>query len=200
LPPSPVRPLATTIAGLPSDVVSAALVGDPAAVSELFGCLRPVLVRYCRARITAAAPHGGADDVAQDICVAILRGLPTFTSEPHTLMPWVYGIAAHKVVDHYHRGARDRTVPTENVPTQQDPSPGPEELAVRGEQRAVVQSLLARLNPVQREVVILRLFRGLSSAEVSAITGLSTTAVRATPPRAVHRLRRHVLPRRPVPG
>lgn len=154
-----------------------------------------MLIRYCRSRITAHAAHGSADDLAQDICVAVLRGLPTFTGEPHTILPWVYGIAAHKVIDHNRRMRRDQSNPTENIPIEADPHPGPEELALRGEQGAIVWALLARLKPIQRKVLTLRLIVGLSSAEVASVTGLSATAVRATQHRAVHHLRRRLLPR-----
>lgn len=151
-----------------------------------------MLVRYCTTRVTARAAHGGADDIAQDICVAIVRGLPRFTGDPRTLMPWVYGIAAHKVMDYYNRTARDRSDPSDDLPSRQDPHPGPEELVLRGEERAIVRSWLARLRPAQRQVLALRVSIGLSTTEICAATGLSATAVRATQRRAMLRLRRYL--------
>jgi RNA polymerase sigma-70 factor (ECF subfamily) len=180
------------VTGLPLDVVAGAQNGDAVAVNRLFGCIRPALVRYCRARITPQAGHGDADDVAHDICVAVLRGLPTFTGEPDAVMRWVYGIAAHKVIDFYRRGGRDKSDPAEDMPIRMDPGAGPEELALRGEQRVAVQSLLAMLNPVQREILTLRIVVGLSSAETAAITGMSAVAVRVTQHRALNLLRVHV--------
>jgi RNA polymerase sigma-70 factor (ECF subfamily) len=187
------------ITGLTLDVVAAAQSGDVVAVNQLFVCIRPALVRYCRARITSRAGHGDADDVAHDICVAVLRGLPTFTGEPHAVTRWVYGIAAHKVIDFYRHSGRDQSHPAEDIPAQVDPQPGPEELALRGEQRAIVQSLLAMLTPLQREILTLRIVVGLSSAETAVITGLSAIAVRVTQHRALNLLRRHVA-RRPTPN
>jgi RNA polymerase sigma-70 factor, ECF subfamily len=181
-----------TVKGLTPEVVAAAQIGDPAAVSRLFSCLQPALVRYCRARITPRAGHGGADDVAQETCVAILRGLPTFRGEPHAVLRWVYGIAAHKVIDYYRRSGRDLSDPTDDIPSQADARAGPEELALRGEQRAAVRSLLAVLTPAQREVLALRIVVGLSSMEASTITGLSPTSVRVTQHRALNLLRRQL--------
>jgi RNA polymerase sigma-70 factor, ECF subfamily len=183
---------ARAIADLPSDVVLAALTGDPAAVSTLFGWLRPAVVRYCRARITPRSGHVGADDVAQDVCIAVLCGLPTFVGGPREILPWVYGIAAHKVVDYHRRSGRDKSDPIELVPNRADPRSGPEELAMRGEQRAMVQALLATLTPTQREVLTLRIVVGLSSADTAAITGLSPASVRVTQHRALNRLRHHL--------
>jgi RNA polymerase sigma-70 factor (ECF subfamily) len=186
------------ITGLTLDVVAAAQSGDVIAVNRLFVCIRPALVRYCRARITPRVGHGDADDVAHDICVAVLRGLPTFTGEPQAVTRWVYGIAAHKVIDFYRRSSRDQSTPAEEFPAQVDPHAGPEELALRGEQRVMVQSLLAKLPPAQREILTLRLIVGLSSAETAVITGLSAIAVRVTQHRALNVLRRHVA-RQPIP-
>ncbi len=188
----------SAITGLTLDVVAAAQSGDVVAVNRLFSCIRPALVRYCRARITPRIGHGDADDVAHDICVAVLRGLPTFTGEPRAVTRWVYGIAAHKVIDFYRRSTRDHSSPAEDVPDRVDPQAGPEELALRGEQRVMVQSLLAMLTPLQRQILTLRVVVGLSSADTAVITGLSAIAVRVTQHRALNLLRRHVA-RQPTP-
>jgi RNA polymerase sigma-70 factor (ECF subfamily) len=176
-------------ADLPAELIAAALTGDPDAVSRLFSQIRPALVRYCRARITPRSGHGGADDVAQDICVAVLRGLPTFAGRPDEIRSWVYGIAAHKIIDYYRRSGRDMSDPAEHPPNWADPRAGPEELAIHGERRAVVQALLAKLNPVQREILTLRIIVGLSSADTAAVTGMTATAVRVTQHRALNRIR-----------
>ncbi len=160
-------------ADLPPEVISAALNGDPAAVSRLFSQIRPALIRYCRARITPRSGHGSADDVAQDICIAVLRGLSTFAGGPHEILRWVYGIAAHKVTDYYRRE-------------------GPEEPTMRGERRAAVRALLAILTPAQREILTLRIIVGLSSSDTAAVTGMSAGAVRVAQHRALHHLRQHL--------
>jgi DNA-directed RNA polymerase specialized sigma24 family protein len=46
---------------------------------------------------------------------------------------------------------------------------------LRGEQRAMVQSLLAMLTPVHWGILMLRIVVGLSSAETAVITGLSAS-------------------------
>ncbi len=179
-------------ADLPPEVISAAQNGDPAAVSMLFSQIRPALVRYCRARITPRSGHGSADDVARDICVAVLQGLPSFAGEPHDVRAWVYGIAAYKIIDYYRRSGPDKSDPAEHMPSRVDPRAGTEELVMRGERRAAVQALLARLTPVEQEILTLRIIVGLSSADTAAVTGMSVTAVRVAQHRALHRLRRHL--------
>jgi RNA polymerase sigma-70 factor, ECF subfamily len=183
---------APATADLPPDLLRAALTGDPVAVSRLLAWIRPALVRYCRARINPRAGHGGADDVAQDICLAILHGLPTFAGAPHEVPRWVWGIAAHKVTDYYRRSGRDKSEPTEHLPSRADAGPGPEELAMRGELRATMQALLAILTPTQQEILTLRIVVGLSSADTAAVTGTSASAVRVTQHRALNRLRHHL--------
>lgn len=181
-----------TRAELPPGLARAALTGDPVAVSMLLGWIRPAMVRYCRARITPRSGHGGVDDVAQDICAAVLHSLPSFVGGPEEVLRWVYGIAAHKVVDYHRRSGRDQSEPTDQAPRQVDPRAGPEEPAMRGEERTVMLALLATLTPVQQEVLTLRVIIGLSSADTAAITGLSATSVRVTQHRALNRLRQQL--------
>ncbi|MDQ0376112.1 sigma factor-like helix-turn-helix DNA-binding protein [Amycolatopsis thermophila] len=54
-----------------ADVVASAAAGDAAAIRELVAAITPVVVRYCRARLGP-----GADDVAQEACLAVLHALP----------------------------------------------------------------------------------------------------------------------------
>jgi RNA polymerase sigma-70 factor, ECF subfamily len=175
MPSVPVQsPAGTTVACLGQNesdeascahTISGAIAGDPAAVHALLTRIQPAVVRYCRARVTAQAGHGDADDIAQDICVAILRGLSTFVGAPHQILPWIYGIATQMFIDYDRRSGRD-------------PSAGPEQLML--------------LTPIQRDVLILRAVVGLSAADTAAVTGLSITSVRVVQHRALNRMRHDV--------
>jgi RNA polymerase sigma-70 factor (ECF subfamily) len=174
---------------LTTDLIRAARTGDPAAVTGLLSQIRPALVRYCRARITPRSGHGNADDLAQDICITLLHALPTFTGEPNEILRWVYGIAAHKVLDHQrHTGSN----PSEHPPSRVDPRADPEEPTLRGAHHTPMRALLALLTPAQQEILALRLIVGLSSADTAAVTAMSPTAVRVTQHQALNLLRDHL--------
>ena len=55
------------------DLTSRAALGQPAAIESLLVHIRPMIVRYCRARLGRVAGHYHvADDVAQEVCIAVL--------------------------------------------------------------------------------------------------------------------------------
>ena len=56
-----------------------ACAGDRRAVSDLLDHLRPAVLRYCRARLGRVdGSYGSADDVAQEVCLAVLTALPRY--------------------------------------------------------------------------------------------------------------------------
>src|ERR1041384_5568017 len=105
------------------------MAGDQEAVATLFTWIRPAIVRYCRSRIgRSGSAYSSADDVAQEICVAVLGAISRYNDEPESFLPFVYGIAAHKVADHYRRAGRARSDPSADVPDGVDVSASPEQL------------------------------------------------------------------------
>lgn len=151
--------------------------------------LRPALVRYCRARLgRAGGSYDVADDVAQEVCVAVLAALPRYRDEGKPFAAFVFGVAAHKVVDAQRAGVR-APLPTESVPDRADPAPGPEDRAVARADADAARVLLDRLPQTAREVVLLRVAAGLSAEETGEILGMSAGAVRVAQHRALTRLR-----------
>src|SRR5690349_18768380 len=59
--------------------VSAAVEGDPRAIERVLASIRPLVVRYCRARVGRQERNfASADDVAQEVCLAVLTALPSY--------------------------------------------------------------------------------------------------------------------------
>jgi RNA polymerase sigma-70 factor, ECF subfamily len=177
------------------EVVAASIGGDPDSLGTLFAWLHPVLVRYCRARIgRPGSAYSSADDVAQEICLAVLGALPRYDDQPESFLPFVYGIAAHKVADHYRRAGRDKSEPAAHVPDGVDREAGPEQQTLRAEVHARLTRLLDTLAPRQREILVLRLIVGLSAQQTAVATGLTPTAVRVAQHRALAKLRAGLSP------
>src|SRR5204862_390240 len=60
----------------PRDLTDLAVSGQPEAIESLLKQVRPMVVRYCRARLRRIAGHHHvADDVAQEVCIAVLAAL-----------------------------------------------------------------------------------------------------------------------------
>ena len=163
--------------------------GQPAAVESLLRQIRPMVVRYCRARLSHISGHyQAADDVAQEVCIAVLTALPRYREMGRPFASFVFGIASHKVADAMRSAAR-LAIPTSDLPDGPDLRPGPEEIAVAYLEAERARALLARLPANQRELLVLRLLSGLSAEETGHALGMSAGAVRVAQHRALARLR-----------
>jgi RNA polymerase sigma-70 factor, ECF subfamily len=172
-----------------ADLTTLAARGQPAAIETLLEQIRPMVVRYCRARLgRISGHHHVADDVAQEVCIAVLSALPRYRDMGRPFASFVFGIAAHKVADAVRNAAR-LAVPTEILPDGPDEHPGPEETVVASLEAQRARALLARLPGRLRELLILRVVTGLSAEETGSVLGMSAGAVRVAQHRALARLR-----------
>jgi len=163
--------------------------GQPAAIDTLLRQIRPMVVRYCRARLGRISGHyHAADDVAQEVCIAVLSALPRYQDMGRPFASFVFGIASHKVADAL-RSASRLAIPTEDLPDGPDERPGPEETAVAYLEAEQARALLARLPANQQELLVLRVLSGLSAEETGHALGMSAGAVRVAQHRALARLR-----------
>jgi RNA polymerase sigma-70 factor (ECF subfamily) len=173
------------------ELVDRARQADPDATAALLAQLRPGIVRYCRARLgRVGGAYTTADDVAQEVCLALLRAMPRYRDEGRPFAAFVYGIAAHKVADAQRAAVRDaETAPVDAFAERPDTAPGPEQQALRTDIARRLTGLLAQLPEPQREIILLRVAVGLPADEVGAIVGMSAPAVRVAQSRALARLR-----------
>jgi RNA polymerase sigma-70 factor, ECF subfamily len=171
------------------DLTEQAMRGQPAAIDTLLRQIRPMVVRYCRARLGRISGHyHAADDVAQEVCIAVLSALPRYRDMGRPFASFVFGIASHKVADAMRNAAR-MAIPTEDLPDGPDDRPGPEETAVAYLEAERARALLARLPLHQRELLVLRVLSGMTAAETGHALGMSAGAVRVAQHRALARLR-----------
>jgi RNA polymerase sigma-70 factor (ECF subfamily) len=167
------------------------MAGDRAAVARLLELIRPLVARYCRGKLGPVdRSFVSADDVAQEVCLAVLGALPNYRVQGRPFLAFVYGIASHKVVDAHRAVTRGRTDPVADVPDVVADDAGPEQHAMRGELSAQLRTLLDELPEKQREILVLRIAVGLSAEETGEIVGASAGAVRVAQHRALARLRR----------
>lgn len=171
-------------------VVAEAVAGDRDALREVLETIRPIVMRYCRARVGAGERSGlSADDVAQEVCLAAITALPRYKNQGRPFLAFVYGIAAHKVADAHRAAARNRADPTEVLPERFSTDNGPEQLAIDAESNARMAELLQVLPEKQREILILRVVVGMSAEETAEAVGSTAGAVRVAQHRALAKLR-----------
>lgn len=171
--------------------VRLAVDGDPVAIRRVLASIRPLVVRYCRARVgRQERSFASADDVVQEVCLAVLTALPVYRDQGRPFLAFVYGIAAHKVADAHRAAARNRAEPVADVADEPEPEAGPEQRAMQGELSRRMKQLLECLPDKQREIVVLRVVVGLSAEETAEAIGSTPGAVRVAQHRALARLRK----------
>jgi RNA polymerase sigma-70 factor, ECF subfamily len=176
---------------IPDELVARAMVADRAAVGELLATIRPLVVRYCRARLGRFDRSSvSADDVAQEVCLAVLTALPGYRVQGRPFLAFVYGIASHKVIDAHRAATRNRSEPVPDVPDRVESADGPEQHTLRVELSEEMKRLLDRLPEKQREILVLRVVAGLSAEETADAVGSTPGAVRVAQHRALSRLRK----------
>jgi RNA polymerase sigma-70 factor (ECF subfamily) len=171
-------------------LIGDAVDGKPEAVEGVLRRIRPLVVRYCRSRVgSQERTFASADDVAQEVCLAVLTALPSYRDQGRPFLAFVYGIAAHKVADAHRSAARNRAEPVEEVPDTQDLADGPEAQLMQAEFADKMTHLLDMLPDKQREILRLRIVVGLSAEETAEAVGSTPGAVRVAQHRALGRLR-----------
>jgi RNA polymerase sigma-70 factor, ECF subfamily len=192
--PSPAEP---EVAGAPdlssvsTELLMAAMQGDPSANARLFFTLRPVIHRFCRARLAHGRIVTEPDDVAQEALLAIFMALPRYEIRHGiSFRAFALAITTHKVADAQRAAARNRT----DLVAQPLDRPGleenaPEQHALGAEEAAGLHRLLQTLTPQQRAVLSLRVVVGLSAHDTARALGVSAAAVRVAQHRALRALR-----------
>lgn len=176
---------------VPDELVALAMAGDRRAVGTVLAIIRPLVVRYCRARLGRIDRSSvSADDVAQEVCLAVLTALPGYRVQGRPFLAFVYGIASHKVIDAHRAASRNRSEPVADLPDSVEAADGPEQRALRVEMSGEMGRLLDTLPDKQREILVLRVLVGLSAEETAEAVGSTPGAVRVAQHRALARLRK----------
>ncbi|MFZ0158289.1 MAG: RNA polymerase sigma factor ShbA [Kineosporiaceae bacterium] len=161
--------------------------GDRRATEDLLGVVHTMVHRYCRARLSRYPGHS-ADDVAQEVCIAVLSALPRYRDEGKPFEAFVYKVAANKVADTQRYSYRHPQTQSE-IPDVIDLTDGPEQLALRNVDVQEARALLDQLPETLRELMVLRVGVGLSAEATGRALGMSAGAVRVAQHRALLRLR-----------
>lgn len=176
-------------------LVAAAVKGDRRALGSVLGVIQPFVIQYCRARLGSQnGSYGSADDVAQEVCIAVITALPGYRNQGRPFLAFVYGIAAHKVIDARRAQWRNRSNPVSEVPDRAEVGGGPEQHAMNSALSKQMGRLLETLPAKQREILLLRVVVGLSAEETAEAVESTPGAVRVSQHRAVARLRSALAP------
>jgi RNA polymerase sigma-70 factor, ECF subfamily len=161
--------------------ISAAVAGDDDALAAVFRYWHPRVVAYLRAR-GAENP----EDVASEVWLSVVRGLPRFRGGGAGFGGWLFTIARRRLVDQRRLPAvpAEPGADLEQLAAQDDT---PEAVGASMSHEAALRRIAA-LPTDQAEVVLLRVVAGLDVATVARMLGKSPGAVRVQQHRALRRL------------
>lgn len=133
-----------------------------------------------------------AEDLAQDIWLALWRALPGFREES-SARTFVFRVAHNRAVSHVIRWQRRATRPIDEAAVVRDDGPSPEQSATSLERQARLRAALDDLPLRQRQAMLLVL-EGCSHAEAADVLGLNENTVSARVTRARQVLRQRLAP------
>ncbi len=171
---------------LEPEITQSAMGGDPVAMDAVARHFRPAVYRYCRAHLPDPQ---AADDVTQEVLMAMIQALPRHQAADHSVSAFVFGIAANKVAMWHRASYRRREDLHDDAPERADLSPGPSDVAQAGDAMVRIDAALSTLPGQLRQILLLRIAAGLSAEETGQVLGMSPGAVRVAQHRALTRLR-----------
>lgn len=145
--------------------------GDAAAIDWLLARYRPRVVRL--ATHVLRRP-GEAEDVAQEAFVRAFRNLHTYRSEGR-FYTWLYQIVVRVCLDRRRLARWERELPLDTLPDSR--SEMDTELDAV-ESRLLVETLLDRLTPPMRAMLVLRELEGLEYEEIALVLQIPVGRVR----------------------
>jgi len=138
-------------------------------------------------RVKSRVPAVDAEDVTQEIFIAIVRSLGNFKHQSR-FNTWVYTIANRQIADYYRRqsrGGREQAPLSLEQVTFNEPSYEHDTL----DEQSAVKRALGAVPEHYREVVLLRFAEGLTFAEIADEMGKSLEAVKSLYRRAIQAIR-----------
>ncbi len=148
------------------------------------------LYRTCRADVygyvaSLLGDRTAAEDVTALAFERVLRGRGRFDASRGSERAWLFAIARNAALDELRRRKRGTALLGEVVAD----APLPDDDPDLAERRLVVRAGLRRLNPREREVILLKFLGRLTNAELAQVLRTSETNAGTRLSRALTRLR-----------
>ena len=171
--------------------------GDAGAWADLCELYRPLIVGWLRRQ---AVPDGEVDDLVQEIFLAVVRGLPSFSHSGRrgAFRSWLRTIASNYSCDYWKSPARRAAAPGDDAAAAtlallEDPDSPLHRYWDEEHDRYLLRCLL-EVAELEFEPTTVRAFRrvaleGASGSEAAGELGLSLAAVYAARSRVLRRLR-----------
>jgi RNA polymerase sigma-70 factor (ECF subfamily) len=166
--------------------------GDSDAFAQIYNRYLDTVFRFVYFRV---GNRQVAEDLTAETFLRALRRIGSVTWQGRDLGAWLVTIARNLVADYFKSGRYRFEVATGDVLDADDaqergPEGSPEAAVVDHITNVALLSAVQRLNPEQRECIVLRFLQGFSVAETAQAMGKNEGAIKALQYRAVRALAR----------
>ncbi len=156
------------------------------AIGELYDRHHAQIFRYMWSRVRERPL---AEDLTGELFTRMVSNLASYRDQNVPFRAWLYRIARNLITDYYRKEGSRGTVPliaAADVPAN---GRGPDAVVEHKLTMAGLEAALATIDPVQREVVVLRFLVGLPLQEVAHAMDKSVTAIKSLQHRGLKALR-----------
>jgi len=162
--------------------------GDAAAFGALYDRYVEAVYRYVFYRVRNDAD---AEDLVSDVFMRALRAIPRY--EPRVaFLAWLYRIARNAVIDRARRSRIQISFEDALAHPNVDQIVEPDATILALSDKEAVRGALAKLTPLQQEVIVLRFVEGYSTQEIATLVGKREGTVRGIQFRAIGALRQMI--------
>lgn len=149
---------------------------------KLYEEYRPTVYSYISARVSS---REDAEDLCQQVFVKLYKALETYDSEKASLSTFVYRLTHNAVIDYY------RTLHTHTEISEEDALlPSAENVVMDRARVREIAAALSQLPWQQRDILILRFFRGWTLVRIAREMGLTYDTVVSRQKSAFEKLRK----------
>lgn len=154
--------------------------------AEIYAAYREKVLAYLTGRTEC---REDAEDLCADVFAEVLRCLPKYNSEKASLSTWIYQITRFTYIDYLRKKRRNEPL-GEEIAAEDDLS----ENLINKETLERLAFALQSLKREEREIIVLRYYKGQSLAEISRLIGVSYGMVKVKHAKALAALRNQLDP------
>lgn len=141
---------------------------------------REKVLGFLKSRAVSA---GEAEDICQDVFEQVFKSLPRYDAERASVSTWIYNITRFTLIDHIR--TKHEGVP---LPENLAEEGGAEDKIIRKETLQTLTNVLKTMDSEERDIIILRYYKGYSLTEIAHLTGISYGMVKVKHKKALKKI------------
>jgi RNA polymerase sigma-70 factor, ECF subfamily len=133
-----------------------------------------------------------AEDLTSRTFFRALSHLESYVDKGYPFSAWLYRIAHNLIANWYRDRGRRPVVSLETLVLGSPPEEHPESMTQDQDDRRFLQEVIADIDPLRQELLVLKFAEGLSNAEIGAVLGRSEGAIKSLYHRTLLQLRKQM--------